>query len=94
VPSALEPERELEPGWPGQGWPDFDDGGVVGALGAVFEGELGAGVVVVGAPVAIVLVVPLLDVLELPAAVAMPVTAPAPRAPATIVAPRSFEMFI
>jgi hypothetical protein len=63
-------------------------------LGAVFEGELGGGVVVVGAPVAVVLVVPLLGVLELPAAVAMPATAPAPRAPATIVAPRSFEMFI
>jgi hypothetical protein len=70
------------------------DRGVLGVLGVVFGGELGEGVVVVWAPDAVVLVVPVPDVLELPAAVAMPVTAPAPSAPATIVAPRSFETFI
>ena len=63
----------------------------------VFDGEVGVGVVVC-AFVAVVLaaapLVPLPEVPELPAAVAMPVIAPAPRAPATIVAPRSFEMFI
>ena|ERR1700751_1160933 len=80
----------------GQGCPDFEFGGAVGAFGVVFEGELGDGVVVVCAPVAVgaVLVVPLVAVPGLPAAVAIPVIAPAPSAPATIVAPRAFEMFI
>jgi hypothetical protein len=79
----------------GQGCPDFECGGVVCVLGVVFEGELGEGAVV-AAPVApaAVPVVPLEELPELPAAVAMPVTAPAPSAPATIVAPRSFETLI
>jgi hypothetical protein len=62
--------------------------------GVVFDSVVGAGEVVVCAPVAVVVPVVARAPPEPSAAGAMPVIAPAPSAPVTIVAPRSFEMFI
>jgi hypothetical protein len=71
-----------------------DDRGWAGLAGVVFDGVGGDGDGDVRAPAVLLLAVALLVLPELPAAVAMPAIAPAPRAPVTIAAPRSFEMFI